>query len=130
MKLILFLSILFSIISCVAKNENYFKKTDVIAISKYSIPDSSIVFDTIQIEAKAEEPNGCWSNLNFVLSKSKDFEYRLKAFGTFESKGGVCPAVMVYKDTLIDFLPTQKGIYLFYVNETPSQVKIDTLIVK
>jgi hypothetical protein len=129
MKLFLYLSILFSLASCVAKDDNYFKKTDIIEISKYSIPDSSKVFDTIQIEARAEEPNACWKNLNFVLSKDSDFHYKLRAYGTYESTG-ICAIIMVFKDTLIGFSPTQKGMYLFYVNETPSKINIDTLIVK
>ena len=102
----------------------------MIEIRNYSIPDSAKIFDTVQIAVKAEEPNGCWSNLNFVLSKSTDTLYRLKAFGTYNARTGVCPTVIVSKDTIIDFIPVFKGRYLFYVNSTPARVDIDTMIVK
>jgi hypothetical protein len=129
MKLVLFSSILILIISCKAKDEKYYQNTDIIEISNYSIPDSTIVFDTIQIKAHAQEPNGCWSNLNFVLSRDSDFYYKLKAYGTYASTG-ICPTVMVYKDTTISFIPVKTGKYLFYVMKSQTKISIDTLLVK
>ena len=130
MKLFIAVTIVFTIESCNAKNNNYYTKTDAIDISNYSIPDSTGVFDTIRIGAHAEEPNGCWGNLNFVLSKTKDFEYKLKAFGTFVNNGEACPNVMVFKDTFINFSPSQAGVYFFYISNTPSTMIIDSLIVR
>jgi hypothetical protein len=123
-------SILFILASCAAKDENYYMKTDVIEINKYSIPDSSGIFDTIQIEAEAEEPNACWKNLNFVLSKDSDFNFHLKAFGTFETNGGLCPAEIVSKHTIIRFQPRLKGQYLFHIIINPQTMIVYTMIVK
>jgi hypothetical protein len=129
MKLILFIGILILTYACSSKDKNYYFKTDVIEIVHYSIPDSMNLFDTAHIEAKSEEPNGCWRDLNFVLSKSTDTIYRLKAFGTFEGTGGVCPTVIVSKDTIINFIPTRRGMFIFYINQ-PTTTILDTLQVK
>jgi hypothetical protein len=129
MKYILFLVVLVIIFSCSGNNDKYFISTDVIEIKQYSLPDTANLFDTIKVGAMAQEPNGCWTNLNFVLSKITDTTYRLKAFGTFENHGGICPSVIVEKDTSIIFIPIKRGNILFYITQ-PTTAKIDTLFVK
>jgi hypothetical protein len=129
MRQLILLGILILIGSCTAKNDNHYFKTDVIEISHYTLPDSAVLFDTIKIEARAQEPNHCWYNLNFVLSKNSDSVYRLKAFGTFETFTGVCPTDSIFKDTIIDFIPIRKGKILFYITQ-PTTASIDTLVVK
>ncbi len=127
MKAIFYLIILLLFISCSEHKSS--KKIDWVAISEVIITDDSTVSDVIKIQAKAEATNGCWSNLYFEIEKINEFEYLLSAFGTFETNG-VCPAVMVYKDTLIEFIPEKKGMYLFKITEKPNQISIDTLIIK
>jgi hypothetical protein len=128
MKHLLLLCILFLIASCAAKNDNHYFQTDVIEITHYTLPDSAKLFDTIKIEAKAQEPNHCWYNLNFVLSKYSDSVYRLKAFGSFETFTGVCLTDSIFKDTIINFIPIKKGKILFYITQ-PTTAVIDTLVV-
>jgi hypothetical protein len=130
MKTQVLLCILFFIASCSPKDEKYYSITDVIAINNFSIPDSTKVFDTIQIHANAQEPNSCWSNLNFVLSKDSDYNYNLEAFGTFTNNGGLCPAQIINKDTILYFQPILKGRYLFHVLKDPLTIVNDTLLVK
>jgi hypothetical protein len=67
--------------------------------------------------------------LYFELKKIKEFEYTLKAYGTFESFG-ICPDNVVTQDSLFDFQPTEKGTYLFYISKTANEVDVDTMIVK
>jgi hypothetical protein len=129
MKILLCSLMLFLTISCTKMSDNYIKMTGMVNISETIIPDTSIVFEKVQIRGKAEATNGCWKNLYFQFRKINDFEYELKANGTYESTG-VCSDVMVYKDTLIDFIPAQKGTYLFYTIKKPYKIITDTMIVR
>lgn len=118
--------LIFIICSC-SKDENI-KRTFIVNISETQIQKTSVLADKIEIKAIAVESNGCWKDLHFVLTKENEFNYSLKAFGTFESNGA-CPTVMVFKDTIINFIPTLKGKYFFHINDKPYKVKTDTLIV-
>ena len=115
--------------SCSIKNDKFFTSTDVIEIKQCVIPDSAMLGDTVQINAKSQQPNGCWYNLNFVLSKNNDTTYRIKAFGSFSNQGRVCPAILVNKDTILRFIPLKRGKTLFYISQ-PTFATIDTLVVK
>lgn len=129
MRLILCVILIILTISCSEERDNYIKRKDIVHISEALIPDRSSNLEIVRIKAKAEETNGCWKNLYFVLEKKSEFEYSIKAFGTYESNG-VCPTVMVYKDTIIDFLPTRKGIYFFQIIQSKDKIKLDTMYVK
>jgi len=96
------------------------------------IPETIENMESSQIQIKASAGSSCWSDLYVELRKLDLFEYSIKAYGTFTChKGGcACPAVMVYKDTIIDFQPTQVGMYLFTISETKNKVDIDTMIVQ
>ena len=129
MRLIFYVILIILTVSCSVESDNYIKRIDIAHISEALIPDTSINLENVQIRAKAVETNGCWSKLYFVMEKKSEFEYSLKALGTYESNG-VCPAVMVYKDTIIDFMPTKKGIYFFQIIQSKDKNKLDTLYVK
>lgn len=115
--------------SCATESDDDMKRKEIAHISEVFIPDTSNNLEIVQIRAKAVETNGCWSDLYFVMEKKSEFAYRLKAFGTYESNG-VCPAVMVYKDTIIDFKPTRRGIYFFETIQGNNNVILDTLSVE
>ena len=128
----LFLSILLLFVTtmCDTENETYIKKTDIVPITEFSIPDSSIsLADTIEIQATAKVNNGCWKDLYFIFSELNDTTYDLRAYGTYESYG-TCPAVEVTKDTSFHFTPVQKGYNIFFVTRNPYQYTVDTLIVE
>lgn len=107
----------------------YRYKEAMIGISEVSIPDTVASQDKVQIYAQAEATSGCWRDMYLELKKVSEFEYTLKAFGTFETFGA-CPDVMVYKDSLIDFKPTQNGIYTFNVSEHRDKVEVYTMVVE
>ena len=125
------LIIALSLVSCLnmGKNDYYVRLTGPVEISHVVIPDTVTNNTYVQIAANAQAHNGCWSNLNFLLNKTGNFEYTIQAFGTYESNGS-CTDVMVYGDTSIVFLPTATGLYKFYVTKNESVTEIDTMIVK
>ena len=129
MKVILFTILICMTISCTYVADRYVKKFEMVDISKRLIPDTTVNLDFMEIKAKAQADNGCWSNLKFELKKTNEFEYSLKAYGTFESFG-ICNDVIVTTDTAIIFQPKQKGTYLFYISRMPNLTDIDTMIVE
>lgn len=129
MKLFFFTILVCVVASCKEPADHYVKRFDPVEINKILIPDSAYSMEYIQIRAKAQAYNSCWSNLYFELKKTRDFEYSIKAFGVYESFG-VCGDMIVSRDTAIDFRPQEKGIYLFHISRTPDEVDTDTLIVE
>ncbi|HEY3372214.1 MAG TPA: hypothetical protein VGK10_15270 [Prolixibacteraceae bacterium] len=130
MKVFLFVILACVAISCADVADRYVKRFDMVEITKTLIPDTTINQDYMEIRAKAQADNGCWRNLYFELKKTKDFEYTLKAYGTYESFG-VCSEKLVIQDTTINFQPKVKGTYLFYISRIPNEpADIDTLIVE
>ncbi|HAH22869.1 MAG TPA: hypothetical protein DCL77_03765 [Prolixibacteraceae bacterium] len=128
MKIILFAILSIVVISCTEPADRYVKKFDQVDITKRLIPDTTFNLDYMEIKAKAQAENSCWRKLYFELKKTKDFEYTLKAYGTYESFG-VCDAEIVSQDTAIIFQPTQKGTYLFSISRVPNKTEVDTMIV-
>lgn len=129
MKIFLFALLVGIAFSCKDAGDRYVKRFDMVEISKTLIPDTTMQLDYMEIRAKAQAENGCWSHLYFELEKIKEFEYTLKAYGTFESFG-ICADKLVTQDSIFKFQPTEKGTYLFHISKKPNEVDIDTLIVK
>lgn len=130
MKTFLFLIIACTAISCLKRGSYYEYSTENIPIVEISIPDTAINLQHTQILARAMQTNGCWSNLHFLFNKVTDFDYTLEAVGTYTNTGALCSDIKVWADTIIDFLPTQTGIYKIYVFRQPPAIEIDTMIVK
>jgi len=130
MKIIGYLIIAFAAISCINPGENkyYVKSSAQVEIKQTDIPQTVTVNQVANIRARSEQTNGCWSNLNFVLTKTGDLEYLLEAFGVYESYG-TCPDVMVYGDTTIAFTPTQTGKYIFHISKSATETLADTMTV-
>ena len=116
--------------SCLKTGNNtyYISTTARAEITHTDIPDTATVNLVTSIKAWAEEPNGCWSNLNFILTKNNDFDYSLEAFGRYESTG-TCPEIKVYGDTTIAFKPASSGIYKFHVTKSQDEIVTDTMVV-
>lgn len=129
MKIILLVLLVCLGVSCTDVADRYVKKFEMVEISKTLIPDTAIYLDYMQIRAKAQANNGCWSNLYFELKKTKEFEYTLKAYGTYESFG-VCAEKVVTKDSIFNFQPIEKGTYLFHISQKPNEVDVHTLVVE
>lgn len=115
--------------SCEEPADRYVKRFDPVEINVLQLPDSAISMESIQIKASAQAYNSCWRRLYFELKKTRDFEYSVKAFGVYESFG-LCGDKIVALDTVINFRPREKGIYLFHISRTPTEVDIDTVLVK
>ncbi|MGE5393787.1 MAG: hypothetical protein ACM3P1_03530 [Candidatus Saccharibacteria bacterium] len=128
MKAVLVLLIVCLMVSCEDPGDKYVKRFDRVDISKTAIPDTAINQEYLQIRAKAQADNGCWSHLYFELKKTKDFEYTLKAYGTYESFG-ICPDKVVTKDTVMNFLPKQTGIYRFLISGEDGKTEKDSIVV-
>jgi hypothetical protein len=128
MKTILYFVIALLAVSCLKTGENsyYIRTTGRVNITHSYIPDSTTVNHSVDLKAWAEESNGCWRNLNFLLTKKSDFEYTLEAFGIFESTGS-CEEIKVYGDTTIAFKPTLTGQYIFKVTMSETETQSDTL---
>ena len=132
MKAILTAILLCLMISCLDEKDDYvyyIKKIGAVQIDEALIPDTAKNLEFVQIKSRASANNGCWKDLNFELKAINTYEYTLKAYGTYESYG-VCPDIMVYRDTIIQFKPIQKGSYLFYITRKPSEIDIDTMLVE
>jgi hypothetical protein len=130
MKPITFFILALIAFSCMKSEQNsyYIKTAGRVGIKFAEIPETAKVNQDTVLRARAEESNGCWSNLNFVLTKESDFEYTLEAFGLFESTG-YCEDILVYADTVIPFKPTITGTYIFQVLKNQTLTEADTMIV-
>jgi hypothetical protein len=128
MKIFAYFVIVLLAVSCLKTGENsyYIRTTGRVQITQVDIPETSTVNLNVDLKARAEESNSCWSNLNFVLTKKKDFEYTLEAFGIFESTGS-CKEVKVYGDTTIVFKPVVTGQYIFKITKSETETQSDTL---
>jgi hypothetical protein len=125
-----FLIVAFAAFSCLSKSSEYYVRfTGPVEITHVVIPDTVDVNSYNQLVANAQANNGCWSNLNFMLNKTGNFEYTIQAFGIYESTGS-CTDVKVNADTSIIFQPTAAGLYKFYVTKSENVTEIDTMIVK
>ena len=118
-------------ISCLkmGQNDYYVRLTGNVEIVSSFIPDTVNNLDTVHISAVAEAYDACWSDLNFLLTNTSGTEYTLQAFGTYESYGD-CPEMLIRADTTIALQVTHAGLYRFHIYKGPSEVLIDTLIVK
>jgi hypothetical protein len=128
MKTFVYFVIALLAVSCLKTGENtyYIRTSGRVPIIQATIPDSATINQTVQLSARAEASNKCWSNLNFVLTKKTNFEYSLEAFGTFESTG-LCEEIKVYGDSTIEFKPTLTGKYIFKVTKSETEIQSDTM---
>jgi hypothetical protein len=131
MKTVAYLIIALLAISCLKKGENsyYIKTAGQIGITQADIPDSAIINQYVELKARTEQSNACWSHLNFKLTKKSDYEYSLDAFGVFESNG-YCEDIKVYGDTTIAFKPEKTGKFVFKIAKSETVTESDTMYVK
>jgi hypothetical protein len=118
MPILILLTILFS---C-DDHANFMTRIAPIDIYESTIPTSGTVNQDIQILLKAQATNGCYSDLEISLIEIDSRHFLIKATGLFKTNG-ICPNVMVYKDTVINFKPTSTGDYFFQINEDPFEIK-------
>ena len=114
------------------ERDKYVERIGMVQIENFNIADTVLQNENVPITIKASANNGCWRDLFVEFKKVNPFEYSVKSFGTFSCyEGGcACPAVMVYHDTIIDFLPNQKGTYIIQFEKYLNTIVTDTLIVR
>ena len=130
MKTFVYFVIALVAVSCLKTGDNgyYILTTGRVEITQTDIPETATINQFTEINARAEESNSCWSNLNFKLTQNNDFDYTLEAFGVFESYGS-CVNIKVTGDTTIAFNPTQTGIYKFHIIKSETETAFDSMIV-
>lgn len=128
MKIYLFFLLVCLMVCCKDPADQYVKRFDRVDITKISIPDTAINQQRLWIRAMAQADNGCWSNLYFELKKTKEFEYTLTAYGTYESFGK-CSTKIVTQDTVISFLPKQTGTYHFLIARESDKTEKDSVVI-
>lgn len=111
-----------------SESDSHVKARRIVNISEAHIPNNGQVNHNIGITLKAEATNGCWSDLIITLNKIDDYHFLLNATGLLTSSF-VCPEIMIYQDTIINFKPALPGKYFFQVNETPFIITRDTLVI-
>jgi hypothetical protein len=128
MRIVVYLVISLIAISCLKKGENgyYIRTTGRVEIKQVVIPDTVTNNQYTEIMAWAEASNGCWRDLNFILTKTDDFDYSLDAYGIFESTG-YCADIKVLGDSTIVFKPTVAGKYIFKVTKGATEIETDTM---
>jgi hypothetical protein len=105
---------------------NFIKRRVPVDIYETIIPAIGTMNQDIEIQLKAQATNGCYSDLEIKLIKIEDRHFIFKAAGLFDPSG-ICPDVMVYKDTVITFIPTSTGKYFFQANENPFEMRTYTI---
>ena len=130
MKTFVYFVIALLAVSCLkeGKNSYYIMTTGRVEIPHSDIPDTATANQFTEIMAVAEGSNGCWSRLNFKLTKINNFDYTLEAFGLFQSFG-TCEEIKVTADTTIVFKPTETGTYKFHITKSETETVLDSMIV-
>lgn len=122
------LLLLYSVTGCAPETEYHVKRTEMLPITEYNLPDTVMVADTIMFQAHTEAPNECYKELFFEFGEINDTVHTLAAYGLFESFG-TCPQALVTKDTTIQLIPERKGKYMFYIGETAFRTVVDSVFV-
>jgi hypothetical protein len=102
----------------------------MVQIWNSNLPDTVLINETFDASFKASAGDGCWSDLYVDLHKTDDYDFSVKAYGTFSCfEGGcACPAVMIYHDTIINIKVDRRGTYIFHIQKNRNEVISDTLI--
>jgi hypothetical protein len=116
------------VLSCMNNQDRFVKRQIPVEIYEATIPATGRINQDIQIQLKSQATNGCYSDLKVKLVEIDSRHFLFKATALFQSSG-VCPEIMVYKDTTITFKPTLTGKYFFQTNEEPFEIRKDTIAV-
>lgn len=109
------------------------QKIDLVQIESFQSPDTIFLNEIAPLQVNAFAVNSCWSDLFVELQKEDDFDYSVKAFGTYNCREGgcACADVLVGMDTIINFQPNKKGKYIFQISKNfhNEEITTDTLVV-
>lgn len=122
---VLYLLLLISLTGCLdtdAPNSS----TQLAEIDLLQIDPTGQAGEEISVRVRTRPYNGCWSNLEVVLSREDDRHILLRAFGTYEP-AEMCTENLVREDTVIKFTPIRDGQYYFQANLQPFVLLRDTV---
>jgi hypothetical protein len=118
-----------SLTSCNLDGENYVRYYDFVSIQETNVPAHAVLGDTVSIFSRAAAPNGCWSELQFQMLEYNDSVFLIRATGLYESYEGICPEILVTKDSIFGFIPDTTGTFVF-ISQSPYRAdRFDTLVV-
>lgn len=117
------LALVIFFISCDSEPVSKRLSTD---IYEATIPTQGRVNQDIPIQIKMKASNGCYSDLKAELVEIDNRHFLIRSDGLFQTTG-LCPTVIVYKDTTITFKPSVTGRYFFQINEENYNIRRDTI---
>ncbi|MCJ7821401.1 MAG: hypothetical protein MUP53_09370 [Bacteroidales bacterium] len=120
--------LLMTVVSCKMDPPFLSYSNVTVDITEKNVPENGIINQPVIITAVCSAPNGCWNQLHFVFKERENFKYDLYAVGNYESYG-VCPEVLVMKDTLITLIPDVAGKYVITTLISPDTIERDTIVV-
>ncbi|MDY0104003.1 MAG: hypothetical protein RBS07_13795 [Lentimicrobium sp.] len=119
--------LLVALSSCKLEGESYSHFYDKVNLETLIIQDSAFLGDTVNIYAHATAPSGCWSDIDCFFYPYNDSIYLVNAYGWYESHDGICPEILITKDSTFHFIADTTGTYVFVSESRSSMPKYDTL---
>ena len=119
-KIIIFSSILFSLVFLSCQNDEIISKSPVVSVSILSTTNSKVWFST-----KASWHNGCGSFSHFTSTKT-DTIFNITVFGK-EPKDAICTAAFIEFDAPVDIPVEESGRFTFRFWQSDSTT-VDTTI--
>lgn len=115
--------------SCLKEGSNYTRFSGYINVDSLSLQDTVILGDTVEINVIGGASNGCWSNLELLLTNPNDSMVLITATGLFESQDGICSNIYQTIDSVFTFKPADTGKIMVYGWSPGDRVISDSLIV-
>lgn len=115
--------------SCLKEGSNYVSYTGYINIDQMSVTDTARVGDVVQVFARGGAPNGCWSDLELIMSKQNDSLVYITGIGHFESNDGICTDIYQILDSTFNYKAMKPGIIKFVGQSPNDSLLIESLIV-
>ncbi len=128
-KLLLIIASSILLTSCLKEGSNYISYTGYISIDQLNLPDTARVGDVVQVFARGGAPNGCWSNLELMMTKQNDSVINITGIGRYETTDGICTDVYQILDSTFKYKASKPGIVKF-IGQSPNNIQIiDSLII-
>lgn len=128
-KLVFIFALPLLLTSCLKEGSNYISYTGYINIDQITVPDTARVGDVVQISARGGAPNGCWSDLELIMTKQNDSVVNITGIGHFESTDGICPDIYQILDSTFSYKAAKPGTIKFVGQSPGDRLIIDSLIV-
>ncbi len=115
--------------SCLKEGSNYVSYTGYINIDQMLVPDTARVGDVVQVFARGGAPNGCWSDLELIMTKQNDSLVYITGIGHFESTDGICTDIYQILDSTFSYKAMKPGTIKFVGQSPNDSLRVESLIV-